>query len=246
MVSLRTLTTAEKALEINLEPSIYGSFAEIGAGQEVAANFFKVGASSGTIAKTISAYDMTFSDHIYGKATRYVCESRVQQMLNREYRLLEERLVSRRRKTKFFAFASTLETLNFKRTNQGHGWLGFRYQHRPSVAPSECIIHIILKDSQTDLQRQTIGIIGVNLIYACLYQYHNAIEIVDSLNDKLGKERAEVDMIQVSGTAFEGVDNRLLGLRLVKNGLTDATMFDPKGENTTAFRSTVQKKCDDT
>ena len=230
MEHFRKLAIAEKTLKINLDLSIYGSFAEIGAGQEVAANFFRAGASSGTIAKTISAYDMTFSDHIYGKTDRYVCEERLHQMLEREYMLLEKRLGSRREKTKFFAFASTLETLNFNKTNQGHGWLGFRYQNHPMVEPSECVIHVILKDSQTDLQRQAIGIIGVNLIYACLYEYHKATKIVDSLTDKLSEERIEVDMFQVSGTAFKGVDNRLLSLRLVKNELTQATMFNPQGK----------------
>ena len=229
-MEFRSPTTNEKALKINLNPNVYGSFAEIGAGQEIAAHFFKVGAASGTIAKTISAYDMTFSDHIYGKTNRYVCEPRLMQMLDHEYQLLIERLVNRKRRTNFFALASTVEILNFKKTNEAHGWVGFRFQTHPEVTPSECVIHIVLKDLDATLQKQTIGIIGVNLMYACIYDHVDPNKIITSLIDNISRDRVQIDMIRVSGQAFEGIDNRLLVLNLVKNKLTDATMFNPKGE----------------
>lgn len=224
----RKLTVKEKALRINLDRSLYGSFAEIGAGQEVAANFFKAGGASGTIAKTMSAYDMSFSDAIYGKVGRYVCEERLLRMLDREYSLLETRLKSREKDTVFFAFANTVETINFARTNRGHGWVGFRFQLRPEAPVNQCVIHVILKDRDPNWQQEVIGIIGVNLIYACFY-YTEPEEILNSLVDNMWKGRVEVDMFRLEGPDFSHVDNRLMALKLVKNGMTRAAMFGHAG-----------------
>ncbi len=224
----RILTLKEKALRINLDHSIYGSFAEIGAGQEVAANFFKAGGSSGTIAKTMSAYDMAFSDAIYGKVGRYVCEERLLRMLDREYSLLESRLKKREKDTTFFAFANTLETINYERTNRGQGWVGFRFQLKPEEATNQCVLHIILKDRDPQWQQEVIGIIGVNLIYACIY-FSDPEEILCSLVDNMWKGRVEIDMFRLDGPDFAHVDNRLMSLKLVKNGMTRAAMFGPSG-----------------
>jgi len=228
MLEDRKLTTKEKALRINLDTSIYGSFAEIGAGQEVAANFFKAGGSSGTIAKTMSAYDMAFSDAIYGKVGRYVCEERLLRMLDREYSLLESRLKKREKETTFFAFANTLETINYERTNRGQGWVGFRFQLKPETATNQCVLHIILKDRDPHWQQEVIGIIGVNLIYACIYST-DPEEILCALVDNMWKGRVEIDMFRLEGPDFAHVDNRLMSLKLVKNGMTRAAMFGPSG-----------------
>jgi hypothetical protein len=228
MLVERKLTVKEKALRINLDRSIYGSFAEIGAGQEVAANFFKAGGASGTIAKTMSAYDMSFSDAIYGKVGRYVCEERLLRMLDREYGLLETRLKQRSMDTAFFAFANTVETINFARTNRGHGWIGFRFQLKPESAVNQCVIHVILKDRDPNWQQEVIGIIGVNLIYGCIY-YNDPEEIICSLVDNMWKGRVEVDMFRLEGEDFAHVDNRLMTLKLVNNGMTRAAMFGHAG-----------------
>ncbi len=228
MEEYRKLTTQEKALRINLSKAIYGSFAEIGAGQEVAANFFKVGGASGTIAKTISAYDMSFSDAIYGVCDRYVCEDRLIQMLDHEYVLLAERLPHRIESTRFFAFADTIEILNYERTNLGHGWLGLRFQLLPATEPNECVIHVKMLDNDPLQQQLSIGIVGVNMIYACMFM-SDPEEMLMSLTDGLSGKRIEIDMLRLSGPDFIHVDNRLLALKLVKNGLTRAAMFGPDG-----------------
>jgi len=222
------LTTQEKALRINLSKAIYGSFAEIGAGQEVAANFFKVGGASGTIAKTISAYDMKFSDAIYGYCERYVCEDRLDNMLEHEYPLLPERLPDRTTVTRFFAFADTIEILNFERTNEGHGWIGMRFQLRPNSPPNECVIHVKLRDNDPLQQQMAIGVLGVNMIYGCMF-IADPEEIMLSLMDGLTTRRIEIDMFRLSGPDFASLDNRLMALKLVKNGLTKAAMFGPDG-----------------
>ncbi len=229
MSSDRILSTKEKALSINLDRSIYGSFAEIGAGQEVAANFFKAGGASGTIAKTMSAYDMSFSDAIYGKSERYVCEPRLIKMLDHEYGLLEERLIHRAGNSKFFAFANTIEALNFQRTNKGHGWLGIRFQLTSSGGWNQCIIHVNLNDGDNFRQQEAIGILGVNLIYACFTYYHVPENMMVSLVDNLMPGAVEIDMLRLEGPDFTHVDNRLLSLKLVKNGLTKAAMFGADG-----------------
>jgi hypothetical protein len=224
-------TTRQKALRINLDSRIYGTFAEIGAGQEVAAYFFKAGAASGTIAKTMSAYDMAFSDAIYGaeKSGRYVCESRVLKMVNYEYDLVEERLKEKRPDTCFFAFANTVEVLNFMKTNRGHGWLALKFQLRPSSKPNELVIHVNLLDNHKFLQEQAIGILGVNMMYACYYYHDDPDLMLTSLMDNLTRDRVEVDMFRIVGEDFGHVDNRLMSLRLVKNGMSNAAMFDPDG-----------------
>ncbi len=228
-----TLTTQQKALRVNLDPRSYGTFAEIGAGQEVAALFFKAGAASGTIAKTMSAYDMVFSDAIYGKEVsgRYVVESRLSKMLHHEYGLLEQRLKGvRPADTLFFAFANTVVSLNFKKTNQGHGWLGIRFQLSPDTEPNELVLHINLLDNDTFQQQQVIGILGVNMVYACFYYNENPLLMIDSLMDGLSSDRLEIDMLRLSGPDFKHVDNRLLSLHLVKQGYTQAALFGPNND----------------
>lgn len=222
-----------KALEVNLDKSSYGSLAEIGAGQEVAAYFFKAGAASQTIAKTISAYDMTFSDAIYGKEERgrYVCEPRVMKMLEREYTLLENRLKDiRGKETRFFAFADTVVTINYAKTNQGQGWMGFRFQVSPESPPNDLVVHIRLMEKDANLQQQAIGIFGVNMIYGCFNYYQNPELLLESLMDQLSVERVKIDMIRFSGPDFKGVDNRIMALRLVQQGYTNSALFDPTGE----------------
>lgn len=228
MTKERSLSTKEKALELNLDPDIYGSFAEIGAGQEVAANFFKAGGASGSVAKTMSAYDMRFSDAIYGKVGRYVCEERLLAMLEKEYYLLETRLEHRKSSTRFFSFADTIETLNFQRTNRGQGWIGIKFQKAPGRPPNQCVIHVILKDRGPIMQQEVIGLIGVNLIHACSY-YDDPVEILKSLIEGFWKERVEIDMFRLEGPDFEECDNRLMSLMLVKEGMTRAALFGPKG-----------------
>jgi hypothetical protein len=228
MEEIKKLTTQEKALRINLSRSIYGSFAEIGAGQEVAANFFKVGGASGTIAKTMSAYDMKFSDAIYGVCERYVCEDRLIQMLDHEYALLPERLQHRVKETRFFAFADTVEVLNFERTNQGHGWIGLRFQLKPEGPFNDCVVHVKMHDNDPLQQQVSLGILGVNMIYGVMFM-KDPDQIISSLLDGLTSRRMEVDMFRLSGPDFAHVDNRLMALKLVKNGLTKAAMFGPDG-----------------
>lgn len=228
MESFKKLTTKEKALSLNLDDRIYGTIAEIGGGQEVADYFFKAGAASGTIAKTMSAYDMTFSDAIYGKSERYVCEDKLMRMLNREYALLSQRLTNRAKRSHFFAFANTVEILNYKRTNEGQGWIGLRFQKHPNSEPNDCVIHVILKDNDPLWQQQVLGIVGVNLIHAC-FSYAEPEDILNSLNDNIHPSRVEIDMFRIEGPDFHHVDNRLMSLKLVKNGLTHAAMFGPKG-----------------
>jgi hypothetical protein len=228
MEDAKKLTTQEKALRINLSKAVYGSFAEIGAGQEVAANFFKVGGASGTIAKTISAYDMKFSDAIYGHCDRYVCEDRLQSMLDKEYDLLPERLSERIDRTQFFAFADTVEVLNYDRTNQGHGWIGLRFQLQPGKPPNDCVVHVKMLDTDPLQQQFALGIIGVNMIYGCML-LSDPETIMMSLIDGLTTRRIEIDTFRLSGPDFKHVDNRLMALKLVKNGLTKAAMFGPDG-----------------
>ncbi len=226
--------TKQKALAINLDPQIYGSFAEIGAGQDVAANFFKAGGSSGTIAKTMSAYDMTFSDAIYGvqQTRRYVSEQRLISMLDHEYGLLIERLAEQRGdSTTFFAFSDTISALNYQKTNEGHGWMGVRFQLEPNGVFNDVVLHVKLLDNDNNLQQQAVGILGVNLMYACFYYHENAPVFLLSLLDELSKDRIQIDMIRFEGPNFTKVDNRLMSLHLVKYGFSDAAVFGPDGKN---------------
>ena len=226
--------TKQKALAINLDPQIYGSFAEIGAGQDVAANFFKAGAAAGTVAKTMSAYDMTFSDAIYGvqQTRRYVSEPRLIAMLEREYGLLIERLAEQRGSTTtFFAFSDTMSALNYHKTNDSHGWMGVRFQLEPNGEYNDVVIHVKMLDNDNNLQQQAVGILGVNLIYACFYYHDNPPLFLLSLMDELSKDRLQIDMIRFEGPNFTKVDNRLMSLHLVKYGFSDAAVFGPDGKN---------------
>jgi hypothetical protein len=224
------LTTNRKALTINLDERKYGTFAEIGAGQEVARVFFQAGGASGTIAKTISAYDMTFSDAIYGKAPRYVSRERLVTMLDHEYELLLERLATQRGdRTSFFVFADTVATKNFKGTNEAHGWMGIRFQTEPGVGPSDIVLHVRMWDKEALLQQEALGIAGTNLLYAAFYYRDNPTRFIESLVDNVGTTRVEVDMVTFSGPAFPSFDNRLMSLYLVQHGLTNAVMFSASG-----------------
>ncbi len=221
-------TADQKALRINLDRSIFGVFAEIGAGQEVVRHFFQVGAAAGTIAKTISAYDMIVSDEIYGKAGRYVSRERLEAMLQHEYKLLLERLSAKvGGETTFFVFADTVAARNFQGTNECHGWMGVRFQTEPLGPPNDIIIHVRMTDRANVLQQQALGIIGVNLVYGAFYLRQDPAAFIKSLLDELSLERIEVDMIDFSGPAMQGIDDRLMALKLVQNGLTNAIMFAP-------------------
>ena len=227
------LTAGQKARRINKDKSIYGSFVEIGAGQEVARQFFRVGSASKTIAKTMSAYDRDFSDAIYGKESdgRYVCKSRLNKMLDQEYGLLEERLNRKDHKdTRYFVFADTVTTINYDKTAQGHGWIGLRFQLDPTKDPNDFRIHVRLLDQEARIQQETIGIIGTNLMYAC-FNESDPKEILNQLYDNLSRDNFEIDMVEVLGPNFSDIDNRLLSLTLVKEKMTNAVIFTPAGEN---------------
>ncbi|MBM3834505.1 MAG: TonB-dependent receptor [Verrucomicrobia bacterium] len=225
------IDTHQKALRVNMDPTKYGVFAEIGAGQEVARWFFRVGGAAGTIAKSMSAYDMIISDAIYGTSKRYVSRQRLQTMLEHEYDLLHERLKEKRGgSTKFFVFADTVAAKSFTRPDEGQGWMGIRFQTQPSAPPSDIIIHVRMLDKENIQQQETIGIMGVNLIYGAIYLSHQPEEFIASLMDGLTPERVEVDMIKFSGPDFEKVDNRLMSLQLVQKGLANAAMFNADGE----------------
>ena len=224
------LDTHQKALQVNLDNTKYGTFAEIGAGQEVARWFFRVGAAAGTIAKSISAYDMTVSDAIYGVCGRYVSRSRLETMLDHEYALLTERLSAKRGdNTRFFVFADTVAAMSYSRKDDCHGWMGIRFQIAPGSEPSQILLHVSLLDRENISQQEAIGILGVNLIHGALY-LQDPLSVVKQLLDDLSAERIEVDLIQFSGPAFDKVDNRLMSLELVHCGLSGAAMFTTKGE----------------
>jgi len=222
--------TNKKAFQINLDLKKYGTFAEIGAGQEVARRFFHVGGAAGTIAKTMSAYDMTFSDAIYGPADRYVSRVRLQTMLDREYNLLLERLEQKLgEQRQFFVFADTVAARSFKQHNESHGWLGVRFQKKTRSEPCQIIIHVRMLDEANVDQQEALGVIGVNLLYGAFY-YSEPEKLISSLQENLVPGRIEVDMIKFSGPGFKGVDNRLMSLQLVSQGLTNAVMFTADGE----------------
>jgi hypothetical protein len=228
------LSAAQKALRTNLNPNIYGSFAEIGAGQETVRHFFRAGGASGTIAKAMSAYDKEFSDAIYGQedAGRYVTENRLRKMLNHEYQLLHERISRETSPNKcFFAFANTVATINFAKTFKGHGWLGVRYQTSPDREANEVIVHVRLHEDNPKYQQETIGAMGVNLIYAAYNLYEEPKSFLLSLYDGIDRTAIEVDLINFSGPDFDHIDNRLMSLQLIKNGFTDAVIFGPEGKN---------------
>ena len=228
MPNRRILEIEQKALEINLDERFYGAFAEIGAGQEVARYFFQVGAAAGTVAKTMSAYDKTVSDDIYGPEDkgRYVCEARLYKMLNHEYRLMESRLRRERPGQNFFVFANTVAAINFQRTIKGAGWLGVRFQTRPDAPPNDVVLHARLLDPNNRLQQQAVGILGVNLIYACLRYSAEPRAFLSSLMDNL-RGRVMIDMLRFTGPDFETLDNRLICLWMVELGLSDVAIFGP-------------------
>jgi hypothetical protein len=228
-------STHEKALALNLDPRIYGTIAEIGAGQEVARWFFRVGGAAGTIAKTISTYDMTVSDQVYGKSRRYVSRSRLNAMLDHEFSLLMERLSGKRAnaqgtdETRFFAFSDTVAARNRAGTNECQGWIGIRFQALPGGAPSDMAMHVNLLDLTNLQQQEAIGILGVNLIHTAYYRRVSLPTMLTSLMDDLTLERLEIDLVYLSGPAFEGVQPIEIGLGLVRNGLAQAALLDPQG-----------------
>ena len=227
-------TTKSKALRINLNSDVYGTFAEIGAGQETARNFFRSGAASGTIAKAMSAYDKDFSDAIYGVESdnRYVTESRLERILGHEIHLMEDRLSRQKHPNKlFFSYANTVTTIDFARKFKGHGWVGIRFQLDPLEDYNEIVLHLRFKETDARLQQETLGVLGVNLIYGAFYLNDNPKELIKSFYDNLGSHQLEIDMINFSGPRFMYVDNRLMSLQLLKNGMTNAVMFGPDGNN---------------
>ena len=219
--------TAQKALQINSDAKRYGTFAEIGAGQEVARWFFRVGGAAKTVAKTISAYDMAVSDAIYGPTERYVSRRRLKAMLDYEYDLLLERLDEKRgATTAFFAFANTVAT----RKEEGNGWLGIKFQAEPGADPSEIYLHVRMLDKENVRQQEALGVMGVNLVHGTFYLHREPDALIRSLLDSLTWERVEADMVRFAGPAFAGIDNRLMALQLVREGLTEAAMFTAQGE----------------
>jgi len=226
------LSSTRKALIINLDEKFYGTIAEIGGGQEVARNFFQAGGASGTIAKSISAYDMAYSDVLYckGKKERYVSQDRLRKMLSIEYNELTEVLKEKRdNKTCFFTFANTVVALNFNKDNEARGWLGVKFQLDPNSEPNEVVIHTSLLENDNLLQQNTLGVLGINLIHACFYHYKNPNEFLSALMDNLSSDRLEITMINMNGPQLSYVDNRLLGVQLVKSGMSKAIMFDRYG-----------------
>lgn len=226
----KSQSTKEKSVQINLHSQYYGSVAEIGGGQETARHLFQAGGASNTIAKSISAYDKSFSDHFYNDGTpaRYVAEDRLRKMVDYEYDELIK-ILDKKNPRKFFAFANTVETLNFAKTNQGNGWLGIAVEGTERYQPNKFFIHVKLHENDTLLQQYTLGTLGINLIYAGLFGWEDPRNMLLSLLDNLGTERVEVDYIYVEGPDLEWCDNRLLNLMLVKNNMTPAIMFDQSG-----------------
>lgn len=224
------LSPNNKALRLNLDESQYGTIAEIGGGQEVARIFFKAGGASGTIAKTISAYDKSFSDELYnyGQKGRYVSETRVDKMLHKEYTELTG-LLNKKKNTRFFAFANSVEILNYRKTNRPHGWVGMRFQLKAGSEPNHVMMHVQLLENETYLQQGTLGVLGVNLIYAAYHYYDRPNTFLNSLMENLSPDRLQITMVRMSGPELAYVDNRLLGVQLVKNGMSHAIMFDRYG-----------------
>ena len=225
------ITTPQKALQINLDAAKFGTFAEIGAGQEVVRWFFHVGKAAATVAKSISAYDTAVSDELYGPASHYVCRDRLEAMLDCEYSLLMRRLDRKHgEKDGFFVFADTVATHGRRGTTGGHGWLGIRFQSLPKAKPSQILIHAQLLESVTTGEQEALGILGVNLMYGAFYYNNDPVRLLRSLTDGLRRDQIDVDLIKFSGPAFAGVDNRLMALLLVEKGLTHATMFTSSDE----------------
>jgi len=225
-------STSNKALRINLDEKKYGTIAEIGAGQEVARHFFLAGAAAGTVAKTISAYDMQFSDAIYGvqEGGRYVSQSRVKAMLDKEFALVVGRVSETRPKaSRFFAYAATVSAKSYNKDNECHAWCGVRTQTYPGAEPTDIIVHVRMNDKTAEEQQETLGVLGVNLIYASYYYFENAKKIIDSLTDNLFDDKIEIDSIDFQGPYFEDLDNRAINLHLIRSWKTRAIIFQPDG-----------------
>ncbi|MBS1936649.1 MAG: TonB-dependent receptor [Bacteroidetes bacterium] len=238
------LSPNQKARRINTDPDIYGTFAEIGAGQETVRHFFRAGGASQTIAKAMSAYDKDFSNAIYGAepGNRFVCESRLRNMIRHEYSLIVERLDRKDHPSKrFFTFANTVATSTYEHPHTGHGWLGVRFQTAPDRPTSDVILHVRLHDPDISLQQENIGVLGVNLIYACFFHFEDPDALMTTLYDNVSRHVVEIDMIQMNGPDFSQVDNRLLSLQLVKRGYTDAVIFGPDGKNLQAAEVLYKK-----
>jgi hypothetical protein len=224
------LSTSERALKINLDHGIFGTFAEIGAGQEVARWFFHVGGAAGTVAKTISAYDMAVSDAIYGKSGRYVSSDRLRAMLDHEFSLLRERITPERAATtRLFVFADTVAARNYAGTNECHGWIGLRFQAEPLGPPSDIFLHVNMLDPSNQLQQDAVGVLGVNLIHAAFHDRTNVDSLLRSIFNELSIERIEIDVVALNGPAVGETDPRKVALRLVRNGLANAVLFDADG-----------------
>ncbi|MDO5656306.1 MAG: TonB-dependent receptor [Flavobacteriaceae bacterium] len=234
MSHIRELTPKQKALEINLERKIYGTFAEIGAGQETVRFFYRAGGASGTLAKAMSAYDKDFSDAIYGREDdgRYVTEERLTKMLDHEMKLMIQRLDKEQHAGKaFFCYANTVTTIDYAKKYKGHGWVGLRFQASANEAYNDIILHVRFNENSAQLQQETLGVLGVNLIYGAYHFTDNPRELMESLYDSLDKDQIEIDMINFSGPRFQYVDNRLMSLQLLRHGMTQAVMFGPDGYN---------------
>lgn len=224
------ISTRQKALTLNLDAKSYGTFAEIGAGQEVSRWFFAVGGAAGTVAETVSAYDKAVSDRLYGHTTRYVSRERLGAMLELEFNKLHEGLQANLGDSKcFFVFADTVATRSFQKGGPGRSWLGIRFQTHPREEPSEIMIHAHLLDSTATAEQAALGILGVNLIYGAFFLREDPVKLIASLMDDLSRNHVEIDMIELTGPAFPKVDHRLTSLQLVEGGLTDAAMFTPGG-----------------
>jgi hypothetical protein len=230
MATEEKVGTHQKALSINLDASKFGSFAEIGAGQEVARWFLIVGGASGTVAKTISAYDKEVSDDLYGRGTRYVSKQRVQAMMESEWKqLLAELQASRGATTKFFAFVDTVSARNYAGTNECHGWVGVRFQQQPGGPASDVILHINLQDPTNLQQQAAVGILGVNLIYCVFYHLSSTDEFLAGLFEDLSLDRVEIDLVELSGPAFAEWNKRNLHASLILNGYAEAIAFAVDG-----------------
>jgi hypothetical protein len=237
-------SSLDKALRINLDEKKYGTIVEIGAGQEVARQFFRTGAAAGTIAKTMSAYDMNFSDAIYGvqEDGRYVSRARLQAMLDKEFDLVIDRVgTSRSMASRYFSYAATVSAKSFKVDNECHAWCGVRVQMYPGAEPSDIVVHVRMRDEDAERQQQALGIFGVNLIYAAYYYFENAKKIIDSLTDNLEQGCIEIDSIEFYGPYFEEIDNRAINLHLIRSWKTRAIMFRPDGSVVTPAEMLYKK-----
>ena len=242
MPSTEKLDTHHKALTLNLDASAFGSFAEIGAGQEVSHWFFVVGGASATVAKTISAYDKEVSDDLYGSGSRYVSRQRLEAMLDKEWaQLLAQLSNTRGSHTRFFSFVDTVSARNFAGTNDPHGWVGLRFQLQPAGPPNDVLLHINMRDPSNVLQQEAIGILGVNLIYAAFYELQTEESFLAGLAQDVVKERIEIDYVDLRGPAFEGWDRRSLLAHLVSGGFAEAVFFPSKGPTRSSYRGSLQE-----